>query len=335
MRKIIYIMLILCPFIIKAQFIYEIFYDDFNDNSNNWSILNDSDGKSEILNGVLSFECLKKSGGIINWGPKIRINTKYNFRIEASIKKIFGIHDNGFGLYFGAKDNENGFKFTISGNGELRISKDKNNINTAIKEWAPNEKINQNNGSINKITVQKMGNKLTYLVNENIVFESDPFQFYGDLLGFVIFNNQKIEIDYIKITTDSKISYYSSVANTYNLKNEFAKAIEQYDKLIEIDPTNAEYYYEKALIFVKLLKNTMVVIAELNKAIELDPRNSKYLLQRGFIQELNGLFENAIEDYGKCIEINPINLNYYRRARLLKKIGRIREAIEDYSKIIN
>ena len=62
----------------------------------------------------------RESGG---WSSSIQkyINASRNFRITAQIKKADGIQNNGFGVTFGKKDNDNQNHFLISGDGSFKL----------------------------------------------------------------------------------------------------------------------------------------------------------------------------------------------------------------------
>ena len=62
----------------------------------------------------------RESGG---WSSTINqdINTSRNFKITAQIKKQSGILNNGYGLTFGKKDNNNQNHFLISADGSFKI----------------------------------------------------------------------------------------------------------------------------------------------------------------------------------------------------------------------
>ncbi|MGA3208572.1 MAG: tetratricopeptide repeat protein [Syntrophales bacterium] len=56
---------------------------------------------------------------------------------------------------------------------------------------------------------------------------------------------------------------------------------------------------------------------------------------RGLAYAKNGNYHQAIQDYGRAIELNPILAEtYYRRGNLYVRLGNCKEAIQDYDKAI-
>jgi len=71
-----------------------------------------------------------------------------------------------------------------------------------------------------------------------------------------------------------------------------------------------------------------------SQAIELDPENANAYFNRGF-EYFSGEHEKAIEDYSKAIELDPEHAEaYYHRGSCYSDLDEYEAAIEDYSKAI-
>jgi len=76
-------------------------------------------------------------------------------------------------------------------------------------------------------------------------------------------------------------------------------------------------------------------ISDYNKAIEIDPGNANAYFERGIVYGKKDLCDNAISDYNKAIEINPRYANaYVARGHFYIPEGLYDNAISDYNKAI-
>ncbi|MBQ1814818.1 MAG: tetratricopeptide repeat protein, partial [Ruminococcus sp.] len=88
---------------------------------------------------------------------------------------------------------------------------------------------------------------------------------------------------------------YFSKGNRAYLENNFYKAIDYYDKTIELDPDYAEAYYN-----------------------------------RGSAYSIKGEYGKGIEDYSKAIKLNPdLAVAYYYRALAYEALGETEKAEAD------
>jgi len=176
-----------------------ILFEGFNGNSNNWSESSTSDVNLAISNGDYIFDHKRASGG---WSSTIekKYDTSKDFRISAQLKKKSGITDNGYGIIFGRKDSNNQNLFYISGQGSYNICKYVNGTRTAIKNWTKSSHIKNGNGVSNLLTVIKTGSKIEYLINSNVVYTSYSYRSYGDRIGFIVYDKQKIAVGYLSMT---------------------------------------------------------------------------------------------------------------------------------------
>ena len=135
-----------------------------------------------------------------------------------------------------------------------------------------------------------------------------------------------------------KVSYHLSRAIAYTNYEWFKRVLSEYDKVIEIVPTNTVAYKEKLdlLMMVGDLDNAILVckalieldpespalynklagiykskgetdeaLAIYREAVNVDPDNSAAHMGMGALLEIKGLFEEASSAYEKVIEINP------------------------------
>lgn len=177
-----------------------IFYDDFIDNRNNWATEGtETRSNLSISNGVYYFEHLRDERSWIT-SNVIDISEYKDFEIETSIKKISGINNNGFGLVWGRADSQNQFDFYISGNGSYKVNKSESGDRHEITSWTKSSTINKGNGATNKLTIRKIEDKIKFYINDNYLIEKTFHSFFGNRIGFVIYRDQRIGIDYLSVS---------------------------------------------------------------------------------------------------------------------------------------
>lgn len=118
----------------------------------------------------------------------------------------------------------------------------------------------------------------------------------------------------------SKGRWYSKKAAA-----DYKKATDEYRKdsiatitrVIEIDPKNAEAYYNRGNVWYEK-GNYNKAIADYTKAIEIDPQYAKAYNKRGLAWQDKGDYDRAIADYTKAIEINPNYAEAYNKLAWLK-----------------
>jgi tetratricopeptide (TPR) repeat protein len=114
----------------------------------------------------------------------------------------------------------------------------------------------------------------------------------------------------------------------------FLKAIDDFTKVIEIDPNYALAYTNRGSAKIEL-KQYHEAIEDYNKAIEINPIHADNYYNRGLTKGKLKQYHEAIEDYDKTIEINPTYvLAYNNRGNAKNKLKQYHEAIDDYNKVI-
>jgi tetratricopeptide (TPR) repeat protein len=113
----------------------------------------------------------------------------------------------------------------------------------------------------------------------------------------------------------------------------YTMAIDDFNKITVLDPSNSAAYYEAALLQLKLDKVTEAEIA-INKAINLEPKNKWYLALLTEVYKGKGDMKALIKLYGKLIELFPEQeSNYFGRSGALAYAGRLQESLESYDEM--
>ncbi len=159
-----------------------------------------------------------------------------------------------------------------------------------------------------------------FSINEKSLFQ--------DIYGFSMVNDVNHPI-YEKTTEE-----YILEGNQYYQKYKFEKAIEAYEKAIEIDLDSDIACYNIGLAYAKLSKFEKAIEAY-EKAIEIKPDKYETYYGIGFAYAKLSKFEKAIEAYEKAIEIKPDSHEaYYNMGVAYFRLGKYQKEIEAYKKAI-
>jgi len=127
---------------------------------------------------------------------------------------------------------------------------------------------------------------------------------------------------------------WDAKGNSFAVSGKYEKAIECFEKAIDLNPNFAEAYSNRGVTYCHL-KQYERAIEDYDKAIELNPNFALAYSNRGFTYCCLKQYERAIEDCDKAIELDP-NLAgaYTNRGNAYKDLDQYERAIEDYDKAI-
>ena len=101
----------------------------------------------------------------------------------------------------------------------------------------------------------------------------------------------------------------------------YEQAIKEYDKAIELNPTIAKTYVNRAAAYLQL-GQFQQAIQDSDKAIQLDPAQALGYANRGRAYLELGQLQQAIQDLDKAIELAPTQSGaYYIRGIALQGFG--------------
>ncbi len=112
------------------------------------------------------------------------------------------------------------------------------------------------------------------------------------------------------------------------------QALKDFNRAIEIDPTNARAYQNRGNYYFRS-KRYDAAIANYDKAIQSDPSYDRAFVNRGlaFLQLKN--YTSAIENFDAALELNPQSAPAYNnRGAAYQQSGDRARAIEDYKKAL-
>lgn len=186
------------------------FEDNFNDNTNNWWIGKDDGGWCDIIDGFYVMEHTKEESDYCAWLTLPMVESKA-YSLEASFTFLSGYTKNGFGFlwgqksYGGTEEKYSGFHyFIISASGKFVIRSYNPQTKKAepIKDWTDCSFIKTGENETNVLKIMKFDDtidkQLYFLINDQMIFQTNYLPLFGYETGFIAFQNMKIAVDYLK-----------------------------------------------------------------------------------------------------------------------------------------
>jgi uncharacterized caspase-like protein/lipoprotein NlpI len=133
---------------------------------------------------------------------------------------------------------------------------------------------------------------------------------------------------------EKALSYYSSATEKYDKKN-YAEALEDYNRAIELSPFYIEAHLWKAHSLYALAKYDEA-LTSYDKVLELSPGEAQGHYYRGLCKYYLSQSSEAIADFSIAIKYDPSNTNaFYWRGYCYYVKGNYYAALDDYTKTIN
>jgi len=177
-----------------------IFFDDFDNNQNNWTIADNSRANSKIEGGYYYFTAEGRAYGETK---EIKIDTHKDFEIETRIKISGGDadHKNYYSMFFWGREGMNGYYFTFAKDGfaSVEVCTGKNQSD-CITSSGSLRKTSLSPDDFNTYTIIKTGRSYSFLINGQQFYEMPFAAFFGNLMGFGAARKVSLIIDYLKVS---------------------------------------------------------------------------------------------------------------------------------------
>ena len=132
----------------------------------------------------------------------------------------------------------------------------------------------------------------------------------------------------------SPFIFFLLIENHSFTRDEYGRTMADYNKLIALDPTNAEAYYERGDFHYELDEHDKA-IADYSRAIDLNLGHALAYFSRACAYGEIGEYDKAIADYSKAIELDPSDAQaYYNRGLDYQNKGEVSYALSDLEKAI-
>ena len=177
-----------------------VLLEDFKDNRNGWTEIDNADVYKKIDNGRLVFAHKRTKNDWFAWPQTPSgVDEDHDFRIEAVMTKVDGIDNHRYEVVWGLQDVNNYFAFGVSGNGSYRYSKQKNGQWEALTDWTACEYIHKSNAT-NTLAVEKHGDLIRFFINGRQVLEKPYERGFGPKVGICLNRNMKVAVNRLVVT---------------------------------------------------------------------------------------------------------------------------------------
>ena len=123
---------------------------------------------------------------------------------------------------------------------------------------------------------------------------------------------------------------YFRIGKDFYRDGDYTKAIENFSKVIEIEPNFENIYIIRGLV-CKDKGDYDMAIADYTQAIRIDSKYSGSYYSRGLAYYYKGNNDKAIADYTQAIKLEHKKTYYNARANAYKALGNISLAENDYN----
>jgi len=177
-------------------------------------------------------------------------------------------------------------------------------------------------------------------VNKSIYLSEDGHSSYTHYLqSFLILRldedlNEALESINVAIKWDDYVDFfYKTRARVYFRLEEYANALKDLNKALELNPINFdEWDYSERATIKYFLNDNIGAIKDVDEAIKRNPKESRYYSLKASILSNLGDDIGAEKQYDKAIELDPENPNYYISRGFSKFDTKKTEACADWSK---
>ncbi|MEM8523094.1 MAG: hypothetical protein AAGG68_00560 [Bacteroidota bacterium] len=180
----------------------QILDEQFIDNRNNWQLgpIHNFYGQYVGNIALANQQCTisTNANGSIDARIPLNINGLKEFVIETQVR--FQVGDNfGYGLVWGVNPNNlDSYYFLLSPIGQFCIGYQMNRTSHNLANWMYSPYILQGL-NINKLKVHRMGNQVHFYINDEHIFTTTYYQFFGNYLGMTAINYKTVSFDYLRV----------------------------------------------------------------------------------------------------------------------------------------
>ena len=116
---------------------------------------------------------------------------------------------------------------------------------------------------------------------------------------------EKIKSEFEKMDNEFLSNQKLEEGNNYYLNNEYEKAIDCYSEAIKLNPKNYIAYCNRGLLNFQIKGKKDDAMKDFNEGIKINSNYSLIYYNRALIHYVAQRYDNAIDDFGKAIELDP------------------------------
>jgi tetratricopeptide (TPR) repeat protein len=185
--------------------------------------------------------------------------------------------------------------------------------------------------------IVRFGDALSQIAEEPVpALDQSTVHFYRGVAYYGKDDYDRAIVDYdqaIQLQPDLAKAYINRGLACYN-KGDYNRAFADYDQAIQLRPDYALAYNNRGVAYTN--KGDLDrAFADFDQAIQLQHDYAKAYNNRGVAHDDSGDLEQAIRDYDKAIELDPtLTRTYNNRGLAYYDSGDLEQAIRDYSEAI-
>jgi len=121
---------------------------------------------------------------------------------------------------------------------------------------------------------------------------------------------------------------WSFKANVLIKLKRYSEAVDSFDQLISLDASNAQAYNDRALVLSGGMRQNDEAIASIEKALQINPNDANYWYNKGLILENAKEYDDALSSYGQAVKFDSSLENaWLRQGLVLQAQGKYNESI--------
>ena len=130
-------------------------------------------------------------------------------------------------------------------------------------------------------------------------------------------------------------AFYANRGNFYVKQDELDKALDDYNRAIEINPNSASGYVGRGVVY-RERDELDKALDNYDRAIEIAPNHANAFNNRGNVYHKQGELELALDDYDRAIEIAPNHADdaYFGRGNVYRDWNELDKALDNYDRAI-
>jgi len=157
--------------------------------------------------------------------------------------------------------------------------------------------------------------------------------------GQFYFNRKNYEeairgYDYLLAINSSSVGVYANKAACYEALGQYAKAIDIYGEMLELEYTKAFTFYKIGLCY-KAMKQPIMALNAFQKSLREDPQFYLSMMEQSYLYEEMGGMTEALHFAREATHLNENNLDYQKRlAFLFIDSGKFEESLSCLKKLV-
>lgn len=184
------------PTMAQEQLVFE---ENFDANQRNWSQLNDEKLYAQVENGVYRMERREAEGSDQFLMGSLPFDSNRDFEISTTLTQTFGGQNDGFGLVWGARDQDNCHALIINSAEQYSILRYKDAKVSELKSFTSTQKILKPKGQPNRLTIRRVSEVISLYANGTFLHSIPVQTMAGKKAGFLLNNKMEITADQLTI----------------------------------------------------------------------------------------------------------------------------------------